>query len=196
MKRGSLRVFIALALVAACRYSVDPNTGKFHCASDSDCGGGWHCFDSCPSAGFSAYCVQNGSCDPCPSLQGDPLNCGTCGNACAVDESCVDSNCVPAVILDGGGDAGEDAGFDAGLDAGPGDAGADAGPDAGRVDAGEDGGRDAGREDAGADAGREDAGLDAGREDAGGDAGVDAGPDGGPADAGEDAGADGGDAGE
>ena len=193
-----LGLFTVLAAIApACRYSVDPDTGKFHCASDSDCGSGWFCFDTCQSAGFSAYCLQNGSCKACPDLDDDPNNCGTCGTVCAAGDSCIDGLCIFPFLAD----AGEpDSGFDAGAqDAGPdagSDAGTDGGEDAGR-DAGEDAGRDAG-EDAGfVDGGRPDASVDAGS-DAGGDAGRDGGEpdasaDGGISDAGL---ADAGDAGQ
>jgi hypothetical protein len=78
----------------------------------------------------------------CVDLQTDGLNCGVCGNACAV--SCVTGICmVPdaSVPPDAGRDAGHhDAGHDAathdtGTDAGP-DASSDAGSDAADIDGG------------------------------------------------------------
>jgi hypothetical protein len=191
-----LGIFFAIATASpACRYSVDPDTGKFHCASDSDCGSGWLCFNSCQAGGFSAYCLQDGDCEPCPSLEADPLNCGSCGISCSSGDECIDGVCAATVLPDAGqpdagqADAGSDAGFDAGLDGGE---------DAG-VDGGEDAGHDAGHPDGSFDAGP-DAGLDSG-EDAGSDAGIDggedAGEDGGLGDAGlADAGDGGTDAGE
>ncbi|MHB8419255.1 MAG: hypothetical protein ACYDCL_14355 [Myxococcales bacterium] len=175
--RGRLKLWLALAAaVPACRYSVDPNSGKFRCASDGDCGGGWHCFASCPVADFSAYCVQNGSCDPCPSLQSDPANCGSCGTACAAGEGCVEGHCVPTISYpDSGVDAGPaDAGPDAGGDAGPADGGPDAGPDAGLPDGSVDAGMSDAGPDGGLDAGAPGDGGDGGPAD-GGDGGVDAG---------------------
>ncbi len=186
-----LGLFLAFAVISpACRYSVNPDSGKFHCASDSDCGGGWHCFSSCLASGFSAYCLENGSCEACPSLGADPSNCGSCGTACPSGDECIDGVCVSVTLLDAGVDAGEDAGPDAGTDAGV-DGGEDAGRDGG-LDAGRDAGEDAGLHDGGlpdgasdaGDAGEPDSGLrdggapdastDAGEED-GGDAGPDAG---------------------
>ncbi len=189
-RRLAWPVALVAAALFACRYSVDPDGEKFHCSSDSDCGSGWHCFSSCKSAAFSAYCVQDSACDACPDLTSDPHNCGSCGTVCSASETCVDSVCV---CLDCVGDGGSDGGVvsDAGPDAGAGedggavDAGTDAGEDAGIADAGVE---DGGTADASVDAGGEDAGADAGAEDAGpSDAGVDAGfVDAGPADAGVD----------
>ncbi|MHB1845062.1 MAG: hypothetical protein ACYCWW_09540 [Deltaproteobacteria bacterium] len=167
--------FLSLAALAfpSCRSSLDPDQGKFHCATDGDCGSGWHCDLACHQVGFSPYCIVNGDCDPCPDLGSDPKNCGSCGHACAAAESCLNGTCL-STSVDGGEDAGRDAGHDAGDDAG--------------LDAG----RDAG-EDAGLDGGPSDAGLPDGSFDAGADAGADAGTDGG-GDAGLDGGADAGDA--
>jgi hypothetical protein len=204
LERGRwLGLFFAIAAVSpACRYSVDPDSGKFHCDSDSDCGGGWHCFSSCQSSGFSAYCLKDGSCEACPDLADDPNNCGTCGTVCPPGDGCIDGVCISSFLadageadagLDGGeGDAGTDAGFDGGLDAGE-DAGRDAGSgdaglvDGGRADASVDAGKDAGESDGSVDSGIEDGGSPDGSSDAGSvdagdggaDASVDAGDDGG-----------------
>ena len=191
LERGRwLVLFFAVAAVSpACRYSVDPDSGKFHCDSDSDCGGGWHCFNTCKSSGFSAYCLENGSCEACPDLADDPQNCGTCGTVCPTGDGCIDGVCISSFLPDAGeGDAGLDGGeADAGTDAGT-DGGLDGGEDAGR-DGGEDAGRDAGP----VDAGRPDASVDAGERDGSVDAGIE---DGGSADASSDAGlADAGDGG-
>ncbi len=161
MRSGWLRIAVALAAgVPACRYSVDPDTGKFHCASDADCGGGWHCFAACHASGFTAYCIENGSCEPCPGLQSDPANCGSCGHACSPNEACVDSVCVPAFSADGGADAGLSDGGGAGMDGGVPDGSVDAGlADGGPSDGGSEGGVDAG---ALLDGGSGDGGSDAG----------------------------------
>lgn len=194
MKSGArqawLAVFFAFAVFSpACRYSVDPDSGKFHCESDDDCGGGWHCFSSCLASGFTAYCLQDGSCEACPSLQADPQNCGTCGTACASGDECIDGVCVSTGLPDAGSDAGPDGGEDGGL--------VDGGHPDGSVDAGRDGGEPDGSVDAGEDGGAPDASIDAGG-DGGGDAGPDAGDDAGPGDGGEDDGglADAGDGGD
>jgi hypothetical protein len=83
-----------LAMVAACRYGVNPDEGKFICATDSDCGSGWHCSNACQQAGFTPYCIANGSCDPCPGFETDSQNCGACGVVCASNAYCVNSTCV------------------------------------------------------------------------------------------------------
>jgi hypothetical protein len=92
----------SLALIlCGCRYGlnpdVDPNRdgGGFTCASDADCGSGWHCNLSCQRSDFTPYCLPNGECDPCPNLDGDSANCGKCGNACAPSEECFQGQCVP-----------------------------------------------------------------------------------------------------
>ncbi len=94
MRAGA--VLAAGLFLLSCRYSVAPDGEKFHCASDSDCGSGWHCFTSCRRADFSPYCIPDGSCEACPDLASDPRNCGTCGTACAAGESCLDGTCIGA----------------------------------------------------------------------------------------------------
>ena len=89
-----------MLLVAGCRYSLDPNVdpnldgGGFTCASDGDCGDGWHCNLSCQLSGFAPYCLPDSECDPCPDLQTDSRNCGGCGNACGANEACISGLCI------------------------------------------------------------------------------------------------------
>jgi hypothetical protein len=94
-------LLLTLWTVAGCRYSLDPDVdpnrdgGGFTCASDSDCGGGWHCNLACHVAGFAPYCLPDSECDPCPDLQTDPQNCGSCGNDCGTEASCISGTCIP-----------------------------------------------------------------------------------------------------
>jgi hypothetical protein len=92
-----LKRWIALlAALGACRYSVRPDQGKFHCANDADCGSGWHCNLSCQRSDFTPYCIESGICDagdPCPSFESDPSNCGSCGVVCA-SGNCINNTCV------------------------------------------------------------------------------------------------------
>jgi hypothetical protein len=91
---------LLLWTIGACRYSLDPDVdpnrdgGGFTCASDSDCGAGWHCNLACDAAGFEPYCLPDSECDPCPDLETDKQNCGSCGNACGTNEICISSSCV------------------------------------------------------------------------------------------------------
>jgi hypothetical protein len=95
------RAALLLAALAACRYGVNPNEGKFMCASDADCGSGWHCSMSCARPDFTPYCVANGTCDPCPSFETDPQNCGSCGVVCPSTDNCLNNTCV-SVAADAG----------------------------------------------------------------------------------------------
>lgn len=100
----SVRRLVTMVLLAlgasACRYSLDPDVdpnrdgGGFTCATDADCGGGWHCSNSCQASDFTPVCLPNGECDPCPSLEADPHNCGKCGDACSATQTCVNGACL------------------------------------------------------------------------------------------------------
>jgi hypothetical protein len=93
---------LALLLSSACAFSVNPNVGYFTCASNVDCGSGWHCNSTCPVPGFNAYCVEDGYCDPCPDTKSDPKNCGACGEVCGATESCINAVCIGLMPPDGG----------------------------------------------------------------------------------------------
>ena len=97
-----MKALWVLLLLTGCLYKLNPNQGLFTCASNSDCGSGWHCNLSCPVPGFDPYCVQDGLCDPCPDTQSDPANCGGCGFSCSSGQSCINSACVDNGLLDGG----------------------------------------------------------------------------------------------
>jgi hypothetical protein len=95
-----LLALATLLPLLGCRYGlnpdVDPNAdgGGFTCASNADCGAGWHCNLHCASSDFTPYCLPNSECDPCPSLSADPGHCGSCSTSCAQGQSCVDGLCV------------------------------------------------------------------------------------------------------
>jgi hypothetical protein len=97
-----VRALLVLLLLTACFYKVNPNQGLFTCATNSDCGSGWHCSDSCAVPGFDPYCIEDGLCDPCPSMESDPANCGGCGIVCGTGQSCVNSACVDSEVPDSG----------------------------------------------------------------------------------------------
>jgi hypothetical protein len=90
------RWIVLLALLGACRYSVHPDQGRFHCANDGDCGSGWHCSLACQRPDFTPYCIENATCDagdPCPGFETDPSNCGSCGAVCP-SGNCINYNCI------------------------------------------------------------------------------------------------------
>jgi hypothetical protein len=185
-----------IAGAAACTFHVDPNKGRFSCATDNDCGSGYQCIQQ--RAGYDGgLCFQLGQCTPeicnnkdddCDGvidngfdLQHDPVNCGVCGHVCAPGTECDggvcrESNCEDGIDNDNNGltDCADPncpgracAAADAGVNCGTAWTPIDAGCVVDGGCATADGGTDAGAPDAGA--------ADGGGGDGGTDAGVDAG---------------------
>ena len=75
----------------------DPNNGGSLgtvCAATQECvSGSCSPFDTCRSQPPRRDCPA-GNNFACVKLASDPLNCGTCGNFCAVNEVCIASNCT------------------------------------------------------------------------------------------------------
>jgi hypothetical protein len=106
---------LPLSAVVGCVSSVNPDQGKFSCATASDCGEGWECR---PQLAGGAMCFKRGSCqddelcngqdDDCNGavddgfdLRSDSANCGQCARPCADGNRCVDSVCREAACNDG-----------------------------------------------------------------------------------------------
>ena len=136
MNRGSLwLLFLSLTAAGCTCGAFDPNTTRFACSSDDDCGAGY----VCASANGGKECVLastsggggGGSVTGGGSGGGGGGVLGGGGGATGGGDA------------DGGDDAGTDGGLDGGDDAGL-DAGVDGGTDGGARDGGTDGGSDGG----------------------------------------------------
>jgi hypothetical protein len=84
-------------LGATCVSPVDPDQGRFACASSADCGSGWECL---PQFSGGDRCFKVGVCEAF-DLAADSANCGFCTHACAAGTGCADAGCVEVACGDG-----------------------------------------------------------------------------------------------
>jgi hypothetical protein len=105
---------LAIAVLARCSASVDPDQGHFSCANVTDCASGQECVPQADGGNGLCYplgvCVPetcNGKDDDCDGVVDDHAPCGA-GAAC-VDAGCIDCTACAEVscagascVLDGG----------------------------------------------------------------------------------------------
>lgn len=152
-------VALVLGLCATCTFKVDPDKGRFSCASEADCGTGFECR---PQVSGGGLCYRPGECsdevcdgqdNDCDGVADDNL-CAP-GATCLAGGGCVETSCGDGLDNDSNGRADcldpsclgvacSSADFNCGLrfvDAGPPppmrDAGDDGGVDGGELDGGE-----------------------------------------------------------
>jgi len=107
--------WLAILVTSGCVSSVNPDLGRFSCASADDCGGGWECHAQVDGGGrcFKAGTCQavevcngvddtcNGAIDEGFDLKTDSLNCGACGHPCGAGTACEASVCRESQCDDG-----------------------------------------------------------------------------------------------
>lgn len=114
MNRAALTL-MALLTCTTCSFGVDPNQGRFSCATTVDCGSGYVCVQQANGSG--GRCFPNGQCTPeicdgrdndCDgvidngfNLQTDNLNCGACNHACPSGTTCTAGTCLETDCSDG-----------------------------------------------------------------------------------------------
>lgn len=108
-------VWLAVAVASSCVSSVNPDEGRFSCASSGDCGTGWECrlqlagggrcfkLGVCRDAevcnGLDDDC--NGAVDESFDLTSDSAHCGACDRSCDGGTSCRASACRESRCDDG-----------------------------------------------------------------------------------------------
>lgn len=115
------------SLALTCLPRVDPEVGRYACASHRDCGMGWECR---PQVSDGGRCYAQGACldiEACNGLDddcngavddgfdfsSDAAHCGGCGRACTEGTRCLEAACREARCDDGvdnDGDGGTDCG--------------------------------------------------------------------------------------
>ena len=105
--RWVIFMLTAFSFAVACQTSVSPDEGRYSCETMADCGKGYECrfqFDGAARCFALGECVDTEACnsidDNCDgrvdetfSLTDDSLNCGKCGQACAVGLQRVAGSC-------------------------------------------------------------------------------------------------------
>ena len=94
--------------------SVNPDTARFSCDTNGDCGSGFECRPQalqkrglCYKIGQCADELCDGHDNDCNGLiddgfdlTSDAVNCGSCGTACALGTDCIDSRCIEVACAD------------------------------------------------------------------------------------------------
>jgi hypothetical protein len=112
---GRLLVAVTLGLgLAGCSLGINPDTSRFSCDTNKDCGAHFECIAQLAGGG---RCFREGECHPetcngvdddCDGgidedwdLATDSAHCGSCDTACATGAACSAAVCIEIICNDG-----------------------------------------------------------------------------------------------